>query len=258
VLTDARQALGGEAVLSGIRSLLIAGSRSPRPQACGGRVQVAFEAPDKFARLAWNPSPFHYYDECEQPPQTVTAEWIREGFVGDAPFYEGLAPRVGADFHLQTPEQFADERGSFYWKHLATRYLFPLFASSFALYPMEFAHAGRQTKGGKLCDAIDARGPDGFVVRLFVDRKTHLPAMLTWTVPMPGTVLGPPAILPPPAAAQVEYQMSIEGYKRENGVNWPHRFRIRAGRTLGIVEDIWDLKFMINPAIDPETFRISK
>jgi hypothetical protein len=56
-----------------------------------------------------------------------------------------------------------------------------LFAASHPSYPLEFSSAGPITlPNGKPADAVDAKGPDGAVIRLLFDSTSHLPVMLTW------------------------------------------------------------------------------
>ena len=48
------------------------------------------------------------------------------------------------------------------------------------------------TKNCRFCHGADAKGAQNVTMRLFVDRSTHLPIMITWQAPAPPQV-GPTA-----------------------------------------------------------------
>jgi hypothetical protein len=51
--------------------------------------------------------------------------------------------------------------------------------------PLEYNYAGEaEVKDGK-ADAIDVKGPDDFAVRLFLDKQTHRPLLLSYRGPQP-------------------------------------------------------------------------
>lgn len=256
VLASTRQALGGEAVLSSVHSLVIEGSRSANPAACEGKVEVVFELPDKFAYLEWHGARGR---GCAPVPRSlkprdlngyryanpsVTNIVRRRGLLGGVPFYASDGP---------TPPRSELPNSAPELEHLRARYLLPLFASSLASYPLTFTYAGQKDLDGKPSDLIEARGADGFVFRLFVDRKTHLPARLIWMAPPPGWAASASG-----AAPMVEYKMAIGSYRRKGGMNWPRTFRVNMGDVQGangVVEDIWGLVYTINATIDPSTFK---
>ena len=76
-----------------------------------------------------------------------------------------------------------------------------MFATSFSAYPLSFGHAGQAEAPEGKADVLDVKGAGNFTARLFIDSKTHLPLMLSWTTPpnLVPVVAGqkPPANLPP-------------------------------------------------------------
>src|SRR4029077_8391955 len=76
-----------------------------------------------------------------------------------------------------------------------------MFATSFGSYPLTFGYAGVAEAPEGKADVIDVKGPANFTARLFINSQTHVPLMLSWTVPptlvpvIPGQA--PPANLPP-------------------------------------------------------------
>jgi hypothetical protein len=131
-------------------------------------------------------------------------------------------------------------------------------------------------------DIVEAKGPDSWRLRLFLDAATHLPVKIAWmdrpfmtfststmvAVPMSsrgqmivppqstGTVAGPPPGDPTAGMADVEWETTIGDYRVTDTVNWPHRLTTTfAGRK----HEDWRLgKFKINPKIDLKRFRPSK
>ncbi len=55
---------------------------------------------------------------------------------------------------------------------------------------LTFTHAGQAEANESTADVLDVKG-EGFVARLFVDSKTHLPLMLTYMAPQPRVVHAP-------------------------------------------------------------------
>src|SRR4029453_5674299 len=100
-----------------------------------------------------------------------------------------------------------------------------MFATSFSSYPLAFGLAGQAEAPEGKADVLDVKGPGNFAARLFVDNKTHLPLMLSWTTPpnlvpvvagqKPPANLAPGAVTfetpaPPPASATPEEKKQFE------------------------------------------------
>ena len=166
--------------------------------------------------------------------------------------------------------------------------VFPLFAASFAGYPLSFSSAGQAKAWSGPADVIEAKGPGKPVWRLWLDAKTHLPVAISWMAKPPvrliaggpplSTPIGPGAVtarpqdpLALPLSARgplllpgglvddvpdVEWRIEISDYRTANGVHWPHRLiSSYPGQTMLEVQ----LKtFTINPTIDPATFSPAK
>jgi hypothetical protein len=159
-----------------------------------------------------------------------------------------------------------------------------MFAGSFSSAPLTFSYVGQDEMPQGKADVIDARGPDNVVVRLFIDRTSRLPIMVSWVPPAapvrPGAVMtgaargagaetqpgGPsprqaggaaaprteraPAPQPsprqgaPPAKA-VESRIYYEDYREVDGLRLPFRLRRTAGGET-VEETIVD-RYRINP-----------
>ena len=94
-------------------------------------------------------------------------------------------------------------------------------------FPMTFTYGGQVESPGGMADGIEGKGPNGFVVHLFIDSKTHLPVMLNYL-----------------NGAQ-NVQMWLKDYKAEDGVLFPHTFTWIANGNLA--EEFQAQKFKVNP-----------
>jgi hypothetical protein len=63
------------------------------------------------------------------------------------------------------------------------RLMLGMFAISTDAYPLTFSHAGQAEAPQGKADVINISGPSNFSARLFVMGDTHLPIMISWTVP---------------------------------------------------------------------------
>ena len=52
-------------------------------------------------------------------------------------------------------------------------YMLALTLSTPANFPVTYAYAGQVESPGGMADAIEAKGPNGFLVHMFLDSKTH-------------------------------------------------------------------------------------
>ena len=154
----------------------------------------------------------------------------------------------------------------------------------------EFTYAGEAESPDGKADVIDAKNSDGFNARLFIDRETHLPLMVTYQGPQPRMVTaggpqrqarpgGTPAAQPsaerremteeerrraqeeaekqiaamrnePPAMA--EFTLFFDDWRDVGGIRFPHRMRRAIG---GTTNEEWTVgKVKVNPKIDPKKF----
>jgi hypothetical protein len=212
VLAAARRALGGDATLAGVKSFSVSGRLTMNLGELNldHALEIDCELPDKFLRTRTVRS---------QGPGVFIDVTQRDGFNGEDPIREtvvqdplGLPPPPDIN-RPRTPDEVAKarKRGVLDNKHDFTTLALALFAASFSSYPLEFTYAGQvQMEDGAAADVVDAKGEDGFSLRLFVDTKTHLPVMISWRqapmviatqtsmVAVPRGTGAPPLKSPPP------------------------------------------------------------
>jgi hypothetical protein len=164
------EALGGEKRLSAVRSFSLTGRTQ---QVRGGKLvpiefEIVCELPDRYARK----------DEIaarESGPKTIGFNGgdLIELPVPDAP------PRNPGQEEVARRMRVTGVKQDF------VRLTLGMFAASFSSYPLTFSYVGQAATPQGKADTIDARGPDNFVVRLFVDTTSHLPIMVSWIPPAP-------------------------------------------------------------------------
>jgi hypothetical protein len=119
------------------------------------------------------------------------------------------------------------------------RLMLGMFATSFSGYPLTFSFAGQAEAPQGKADVLDVKGPAGFSARLVVMTDTHLPVMLSWTVPVRG---GAPA----------EHRLYYLDYRESDGLKLP--FRLRRAIGPDTTEETTFDRFRMNAKIDPKRF----
>ena len=257
VMADARAALGGEARLAAVKTVIATGRTR---QVQGNNLvpiefEIQIELPDKYARRDEIPA-------RESGPTTL-------GFNGDAliqvPPAPAPPPRAGAP--PPTPEQLAAASRARVTgiKQDVARVALGMFASSFGSYPLTFTYAAQAEAPQGKADVIDVAGPGGFAARLFVNSQTHLPVMVTWEVRGPaGGARGAGPGAPPPAAATpgaspqtaaapaVEHRLYFADYREVEGLQLPFRLRHAVGSET--TEETTFDRYRINARVDARRF----
>jgi hypothetical protein len=201
ILAATRQALGGEKKLSAVKTIVATG----RTQQVRGNnlvpieFEIDIELPDKYVRKDEIPAQ-------ESGPSTA-------GFNGEA-LIQTKAPAVKQDF---------------------ARLMLGMFATSFAGYPLTFTYVGQAEAPQGKADVLEGKGGGTVAMRLFIDRGTHLPIMITWPAP------------------PNEARLFFADYRDVDGMQWP--FRLRRAQGADTVEETTFDRFKINGRIDAKKFQ---
>ena len=182
ILAAAREALGGEKRLSGVKNFVATGRTR---QVRGDNLvpiefEIAVELPDKYVRK----------DEIPAQESGPTST----GFNGDeliqlpVPAPPGPPPaaaqgRVGAP-PPQPPSQAQLDAARAMRvaavKQDFVRLTLGMFAGSFSSYPLTFTYVGQAEAPQGKADVLEAKAPPNFSVQLFINSQTHLPIMVSW------------------------------------------------------------------------------
>ena len=283
ILAAAREALGGDKKLSGIKNFVATGRTR---QVRGDNLvpiefEIAVELPDKYVRKDEIPaqesgptSTGFNGDELIQlpvpaPPAAPPA--AAAGRTGGPPAAPSQAMLDAAKI-----ARVAAVKQDF------VRLTLGMFAASFSSYPLTFTYVGQAEAPQGKADVLEAKAPPNFSVQLFINSQTHLPLMVSWKQ-APGRAGGrgrgdgptpegrgrgdapaaegrgaPPAGAPPVAAppAPVEYRIYYADYREVDGLQWPFRLRRATGPDT-TEETIFD-RFKTNTKIDPRKFEVRK
>jgi hypothetical protein len=198
ILAAARQALGGEKKLSAVKSFTAAGRTR---QVRGDNLvpiefEIAVELPDKYLRKDEIPaqesgptaSGFNG-DEWLQDPPPPPAPVPPSAPAGQpaAPGAAGAPGRGPAPGPARNP---AAARVAALKQDFA-RLTLGMFAASFAGYPMTFTYVGEAEAPQGKAEVLDAKGPNNFAIRFFINKDTHLPIMVSWAGAPAGRGRGP-------------------------------------------------------------------
>ena len=197
ILALAREALGGEKRLSGIRNFIATG----RTQQVRGdnlvpiEFEIAVELPDKYVRKDEIPaqesgptSTGFNGDELIQVP--VPAAPMPPPGMGRAGAPAGPPPQAQLD--AMRKARVVAVKQDF------VRLMLGMFAGSVSAYPLTFTYVGEAEAPQGRADVLEAKAPPNFTLRFFVNSQTHLPIMVSWQAP--GRPAGPPRGGPPPGA----------------------------------------------------------
>ncbi len=252
VLAQARAAIGGDQHLASVQGLTAAGTyqREVGDRQMNGEITIDLQLPDKIVRT-----------ESSRFMNDTTVE-MRQGLNGDQLVRGSRTIGGGPNMVMRFgngPEDEAqalrNQRADF------ARFTLGFLLASAAM-PLEYTYGGEAEADDGKADVVDAKGPGGFAVRLFFDKKTHRPLMMSYRGAAPRIAVqtrrgdgpppaaGPPATLPPPEI--VEIQWFLDDYKPVDGVLLPHHLsRSIDGKP---VEDVTLKTIKINPTFKTDTF----
>lgn len=263
ILKQARAALGGEAKLAQVTGLSCVGtySREMGDRTMNGELTIDLQLPDKMLRTD------------SMSPMGDAIVTVDQGFNGDTLLRHSATSGGGPNMVIRmggpnTPEARAQMlKGA---KADAARLTLAMLLTSMPAMPLEASYVGEADApdGGK-ADVVDAKGPGGFAARLFLDKSSHRPLMLTYKGVAPRIVVSTErvetshgaegmkdaerkadAALPPPEVVDID--MYFDDYKQESGIWFPrHVSRSIAGKP----SEEWTFKTItVNPAFKPDTF----
>jgi hypothetical protein len=272
IIKQARAAIGGEEKIASIQSFTMKGAfrRVMQEREMTGDREFNFLLPDKFMKS----------DSMLMGGTTTSINNYRvlngnESWTGNSggrggTFFIGGNGGKPTKEHMEKIEREQAQR----FRAEYARYLLALLLSAPSGYGLEFNYAGEAVADDGRADVIDATGPEGFAVRLFLDKETHLPLMLTYRAPKPRMITAmmrsadekkkPEDIvkearekaareMATTKPEEVEMQLRFTDYRKTGGLLLPHR--ITQGSE-GEVNEEWDIKtYEFNPQFKADKFQ---
>ena len=182
VLKQARAALGGDERLQKVEALNITGQyrRMFGDRQLGGDREVSILLPNKYlVEDAMNPGGL---STAMINTRVLSGEraWSSSSGGGG-----GMVFRMGGPGGQQlTPEQMEAAFRRSYQAEF-TRYLLALLLSAPSSIPVEYRYVGESDVEDIPAEVIDVIGPDKLSIRLFFDKQSHMPMLLSYRGPKP-------------------------------------------------------------------------
>lgn len=238
ILAAAREALGGDAKLSAIRSFVATGRTR---QIRGNNLvpiefEIACELPDKYVRKDEIPaqesdptSSGFNGDQLVQipaPPPPRAAGPGPAGRAGEPPAgaagrgappggEAGRAARPGPAGPGRAGGPPMDPRRARVntVKQDFVKLTLGMFATSFSSYPLTFNRIGQAEAPQGKADVLDVKGPEGsnFTARLFINSQTRQPVMITWQMPPSNVIVTVPGQSAPKPETLAAGTVVVEG-----------------------------------------------
>ena len=264
LLAKARKALGGEAKLAEIKSLVVTGTyrrnlvdaMSKEPNIMSGESEISILLPDKFLK-----------EETITLPTGDPGPTLLEALNGNQVWNDTRQNGPGM-IVIRNAGGDPDARTQALKAQFA-RYLIAWTLSPPASSQMQFTYAGEAEAPDGRADAIDGKGPDNLTVRLFLDKESHMPLMLAYRSAarmsvtrrtMGGGETPPDAhelqkqIEKMPAAKprEVDYQLHLSDYRKVNGIQLP--FHLSWTSEGSVTEELEVKKYAVNVPLKAEKF----
>jgi hypothetical protein len=171
-----------------------------------------------------------------------------------------------------TPEQMEAAQRRMYQAEFSRYLLATILTPSF---PVEYKYAGESDVEDTPADVVDVTGPDKFSARIFFDKKTHLPLLLSYRGPKPRTITmtreggGPrsPEDIKkardeaekkmqaegPAVPEEVDFYIRLTDHKKVDGLMLPHKFTFLTESEVS--EEFEISKYQVNPQFKADKFQ---
>lgn len=273
ILKQSRAALGGEEKIASIQSLTLKGKfrRVIQEREMAGEREFNFLLPDKFMKsdsmlVGGSSASIDTYRVLNG-----TESWTGGGGGGgNRMFIIGGGDAKPSKEQMEKIEREQTQR----LRAEYARYVLALLLSAPSGYGLEFNYAGEAVADDGRADVIDATGPENFAARLFLDKESHLPLMLTYRAPKPRVFTAmmrstddkkkqediakearekAARELATAKPEEVEMQLRFTDYRKVGGLLLPHR--ITQGSE-GEVNEEWEIKtYEFNPQFKADKFQ---
>jgi hypothetical protein len=271
ILKQAREAIGGEERLQKIEALHINGQyrRVFGERQMGGDREISIALPNKYL-----------VEDSLNPGGLSTALINSRGLNGEHAWSESsggggaMVFRMGGPGGKQlSPEQMEAALRRVYQAEF-TRYLLAMTLAPPASLAVEYKYAGESDVEGEQADVIDVTGPDKFSVRLFFDKKNHLPLLVSYRGTKPRVMTftrsaGNSAkqedvrksaeqaekqmhAQAPAAPEEVDFYIRLSDHKKVDGLMLP--FKLTFLTDSEVSEEFEISKYQVNPQFKADKF----
>lgn len=271
VLKQAREAIGGER-LQKIEGLQITGQyrRVFGDRQMQGERDISISLPDK------------YLVEDSMNPGGMSTSMINTRGLNGERAWSGSSGGGGMVFRMAsgpggaplTPEQMEAAQRRMYHTEFS-RYLLAMILMPPPSLAVEYKYAGESDVEDVPADVVDVTGPDRFSVRLFFDKRSHLPLLLSYRGPKPRMLTmtrqgsggrSPEDIKkareeaektiraegPQTPPEEVDFFIRLTDHRKVDGVTLPHKFTFLTESEVS--EEFEISKYQVNPQFKADKF----
>jgi hypothetical protein len=270
ILKQARQAIGGEEQLQKVQGLQIHGQyrRVFGERQMGGDRDISISLPNKYL-----------VEDAMNAGGLSTAMINTRALNGDKA-WSGNSGGGGMIFRMSGPggAQMSPERMEAMQRRIYnaefSRYLVAMILTPPPEMSVEYKYAGESEVEDAKADVIDVTGPDNFSVRVFFDKSSHLPLLLSYRGPKPRIMTmtrsanerAKPediakareeaqkkmAAEAPPIAEEVDFYIRLTDHKKVGGLMLPHKLTFLTDTEVS--EEFEISKYQINPQFKADLF----
>lgn len=271
VLKQAREAIGGER-LQKVEGLHINGQyrRVFGERQMGGDREISIQLPNKYV-----------VEDAMSMGGMSTSMINTRGLNGERAWSAssggggGMVIRFGGGpgGAQLTPEQMEAAQRRMYQAEFS-RYLLAMILTAPSSFAVEYKYAGESEVEDAQAEVVDVSGPDKFSARIFFDKKTHLPLLLSYRGPKPRTITmtreggGPRSpedvkkareeaekkmqAEAPAVPEEVDFYIRLTDHKKVDGLMLPHKFTFLTESEVS--EEFEISKYQVNPQFKADKF----
>ena len=272
VLKQAREAIGGEERLQKLEALYINGQyrRAFGDRQMAGDREISIALPNK------------YLVEDSMNPGGMSTAMINYRALNGERAWSGSSGGGGMVFRMGGPggQQLSPEQMEAQLRRIFqaefTRYLLMMTLAPPTSLAVEYKYVGESDVDGEQADVIDVTGADNFSVRLFFDKKNHLPLLLSYRGPKPrvmtmsrpagGAARSPEDIKkareeaekkmaaerPQGPPEEVDFYIRLSDHKKVDGLMLP--FKLTFLTESEVSEEFEISKYQVNPQFKADKF----
>ena len=272
ILKQARQAIGGDEQLQKIQGLQINGQyrRVFGDRQMGGDREISISLPNKYL-----------VEDAMNAGGLSTAMINFRGLNGDKAWSGNSGGGGGMVFRIGGPggQQVSSEQMEAMQRRIYTaefsRYLLAMILTPPPSLAVEYKYAGESNVEDVQADVIDVSGPDKFSVRVFFDKQSHMPLLLSYRGPKPrimtmqrpagGSAPKPEEVAKareeaekkmhaeaPAVPEEVDFYIRMTDYKKVGGVMVPHKLTFLTENEVS--EEFEISKYQLNPQFKADRF----
>lgn len=269
ILKQARQAIGGDEQLQKIQGLQVNGQyrRVFGDRQMGGDREISILLPN------------NYLVEDAMNAGGLSTAMINtralsggKAWSGNSGGGGGMIFRMGGPGGQQiSPEQMEAMQRRMYSAEFS-RYLLAMILTPPPSLAVEYKYAGESDVEDVKADVIDVSGPDNFSVRVFFDKSSHIPLLLSYRGPKPRIMtMQRPAgssredvakareeaekkmhAEAPPAPEEVDFYIRLTDHKKVGGLMLPHKLTFLTENEVS--EEFEISKYQLNPQFKADRF----